>query len=145
STCRARPRPRDKRPPGRSPFRRTAERENCHCSCRPRAGRAQRLPGSEPDRASTRGRQAASRTPHVPVQSCGGVALADTLQGPAEAVAGLVVLPDDALEEGMTAGLLHQLDMGVERQAWLAAGEEMRRKVERHVMAALHPGAEAAG
>jgi hypothetical protein len=65
----------------------------------------------------------------------------DALQRPGEAVAGLALLPDDALQEHMAAGLPDQLDMRVERHSGAAAGKEMSGHVEGHIMALRHSSA----
>ena len=69
----------------------------------------------------------------------------DALQRAGEAVAGLAVLLHHALQEDQAARLLDQLDMRVERDADLAAREEMGGQVERHIMPLVHARAAPAG
>ena len=83
-----------------------------------RARRAPRPRAPGPDRAEARRQRPGPGSARRP-PSCGRRCWArfTPLRGAAEAVAGRIVLPDHALQEGVAAGLLDQLDMGVERRS----------------------------
>src|SRR5579884_131266 len=72
----------------------------------------------------------------------GPVRPTDALQSAREAIAILTILLDQSLKEHMASGLLHELDIRIERGAGLSTRKKVCREVKRHIMGSLHAGAQ---